>query len=254
MTFLQQPNAGELDIDCPETTIRRWQIIRDKVFLYKIYSEWYQLIAEELPSTEKPVLEIGSGAGFMSDFVSGLITSDILELPQIDLEVDACKTLPFAKDALGAMTMVNTFHHLPNAEAFLAEASRCIEPGGTLVMIEPWVTAWSRFIYSNLHHEPFVPNATHWQFESTGPLSGANGALPWIVFSRDRAKLQHEFPNLHIEKIKPFMPLRYLLSGGVSMRCLVPNSTFGFWKTFESATSSVADLVGMFALIKIRKH
>lgn len=254
MALLQQPDAGELDIDCPETTIRRWQIIRDKDFLCKIYKEWYQLVADAIPTGEKPVLEIGSGAGFMSDFVRDLITSDILRLPQVKLELDACQTLPFAAESLRAVTMVNTFHHLPNVRVFLAEASRCLEPGGALVMIEPWVTVWSRFIYTNLHHEPFLPEASSWQFESTGPLSGANGALPWIVFSRDRSIFQREFPDFQIEIINPFMPLRYLLSGGVSMRCLVPNSTFAFWKSFEDAASAIADVVGMFALVVVRKR
>ena len=36
--------------------------------------------------------------------------------------------------------MVNTLHHLPDVKVFLAEASRCLQPGGTISMIEPWNT------------------------------------------------------------------------------------------------------------------
>ena len=36
--------------------------------------------------------------------------------------------------------------------------------------------------------------------------------------------LNREFPQLEIEEVSPMMPLRYLLSGGVSMRNLVPPS------------------------------
>ncbi|MBK8443443.1 MAG: hypothetical protein IPL35_08515 [Sphingobacteriales bacterium] len=52
-------------------------------------------------------------------------------------------------------------------------------------MSEPANTAWGRFFYQNFHHEPFQPEAASWEIPSTGPLSGANGALPWIIFKRD---------------------------------------------------------------------
>src|SRR5262249_8235725 len=155
-----------------------------------------------------------SGAGFMSEFVPRLITSDILSLPTIDRVFDACETLPFENESLRAIAMVNVLHHLPSCKAFFSEAQRSLAPGGRLSLIEPWTTSWSAFVYRYLHHEPFDPNAPDWSFASTGPLSGANQALPWIVFSRDRAMFEEQFPKLHIESIRPIMPIRYLLSGG----------------------------------------
>jgi hypothetical protein len=52
-------------------------------------------------------------------------------------------------------------------------------------------------------------------------LSGANGALPWIIFERDRRRFEQEF-SMRIDRIQPIMPFRYLFSGGVSMRQLMP--------------------------------
>ena len=66
---------------------------------------------------------------------------------------------------------------------FLAESARCVRAGGALVMIEPWVSRWSRFVYTRFHHEPFDPDSPRWEVPQTGPLSGANGALPWILFT-----------------------------------------------------------------------
>ena len=40
----------------------------------------------------------------------------------------------------------------------------------------------SRVIYGALHHEPFRPDAADWKISGKGPLSAANGALPWILF------------------------------------------------------------------------
>ena len=120
-------------------------------------------------------------------------------------------------------------------------------------MIEPWVTAWSKQIYGKLHHEPFRPEAREWEFQSTGALSGANGALPWILFERDRAQFVREFPAWVLDKIEIQMPFRYLLSGGMSMRSFAPGWSFGFWRGLERALQPWMHCLGMFALIVLKR-
>ena len=78
----------------------------------------------------------------------------------------------------------------------------------------------------HLHHEQFEPNAEDWIIESSGPLSGANGALPWIIFNRDRKIFTNKYPKLKILNIKPIMPISYLLSGGISMRSFLPGGVY----------------------------
>ena len=67
--------------------------------------------------------------------------------------------LPFAAGSLRGIAMTNVLHHLPRPLRFFAEAARCVRPGGVVTMIEPWVTPWSRWVYTRLHHEPFLPEA-----------------------------------------------------------------------------------------------
>jgi hypothetical protein len=117
-------------------------------------------------------------------------------------------------------------------------------------MIEPWVTRWSRLIYTRLHHEPFRPEADEWSFPPGGPLSGANGALPYILFQRDRDVFEREFPRWTIERLQPFMPLRYLVSGGVSMRSLVPGFSFAPIKAVERL---LGPKMAMFAHVVLRR-
>ena len=74
------------------------------------------------------MLEVGSGAGVLRDFVPGLITSDILPLPEFDLVVDGVR-LPFEPGELRALAMVNVLHHIPRAEDFFLDAARCLRPG-----------------------------------------------------------------------------------------------------------------------------
>src|SRR5262249_48888116 len=121
-------------------------------------------------------------------------------------------------------------------------------------MIEPWTTSWSRFVWRKLHREPFHPEAVDWEFPANGPLSGANGALPWILFARDRSRFEREFPHWQIHKIEVGMPFRYLLSGGVSLRALMPGWMFGFWRSFENALQGWMNALGTFAHIVLLKQ
>ena len=120
-------------------------------------------------------------------------------------------------------------------------------------MIEPWVTPWSGIVWTRLHHEPFQPEIPSWELPTGGPLSGANGALPWIILVRDRLKFEQEFPQWRIELIKPIMPFCYLLSGGVSLRGLTPGWSFGWWRHIENALDRWSNQLAMFAQIVLRR-
>lgn len=246
--LLMHPLTRGLDINDPQTTMLRMQIIRQNQFLCRLYREWYLAIAREFIGTNKPVLELGSGAGFMRDFIPNLITSDILQCQNVHVIMDGIG-LPFANCALEGIVMLNVFHHIAKPRDFLYEAARCVISGGRLVMIEPWVSPWSSIIYTHLHTEPYFPDAKNWEFPEGGPLSNANGALPWIVFFRDREMFVKEFPMWRILTISPSTPFRYLVSGGVSMRPLMPGWAFGLWKQLEAALNPWMNRWAMFARI-----
>lgn len=251
MTWLAHPLTRGLDLDDPQTTHLRLQIIQKKSFLRKVYEEWYSSIATVLPAGSEGVLELGSGAGFLAQYVPELITSERFYCRGVSIVLNGHQ-LPFADKSLRGIVMTNVFHHLPQPRCFFAEAARCVRPGGIIAMIEPWVSRWSQLIYTRLHHEPFHPESTKWEFTTTGPLSGANGALPWIVFNRDRSQFEREFPEWRILKIKPGMPFRYLVSGGLSLRSLMPGWSFGFWRGLEYALGPWIDRCAMFALIVLQ--
>src|SRR5260370_2107811 len=81
--LLAHPLTRGLDIDDPSTTARRRAIIESKPFLKRIYQEWYETISGNLPDLSGPVLELGSGAGFLPGYVPRLITSDAFNCPCI---------------------------------------------------------------------------------------------------------------------------------------------------------------------------
>src|SRR5258705_6064950 len=121
--------------------------------------------------------------------------------------------LPCTTGAFKGMVMQDCLLHIRHPRRFFAEAARCVCSGGVMLMIEPWVTPWSRLIYTRLHHEPFHPEAREWEVSGSRPLSGARSALPYILFARDRLEVEREFPMWHIQTIQPIMPFRYLISG-----------------------------------------
>ena len=236
-------------IDSPERTLLHSQIIREKRFLSKLYTEWYAAINDLMPGRMAGcIVELGSGGGFSKKILPRAITTEILPLPNVDLRLDGEK-LPFRGNSLKAIFMVDVFHHLPRSGQFLKEAARCIKPGGVLVMIEPWNTPWSRFIYQYFHHEPFDPDSTDWKIPIGGPLSEANSALPWIVFGRDRLRFEKEYPEWRIREIRLHTPFRYLLSGGVSTPVSVPGRLFEFWQHIEDRLGAVMKYLAMFATI-----
>jgi SAM-dependent methyltransferase len=251
-TWLAHPLTRGLDIDDPRTTHLRSQIIQEKSFLRQIYQEWYRAIVAALPTGQGAVLELGAGAGFMSNFVPNLITSEIFHCPNVQAVLDG-SCLPFVASSLRGIVMTDVLHHLPQLRLFFAEAARCVRPGGVIAMVEPWVTPWSRFVYTRLHHEPFHPETPSWELPAAGHLSGANGALPWIIFERDRLKFEQEFPQWQIELIRLMMPFRYLLSGGISLRALAPGWSFGLWRQIENSLDRWGNQLAMFAQIVLRR-
>lgn len=229
---LSHPLTRDLDLDDPRTTSLRRKILEGKPFLRRIYEEWYAALAAAVPEGGGRVLELGSGAGFLERYVPGLIRSEVLPVGHVSVILDG-RALPFRAGSLKAVLMTNVLHHVARVEALLAEAARCVRPGGVMAMVEPWRSRWSEWVYRHLHHEPFEPQAPDWGFPARGPLSGANGALPWIVFERDRGRFERDFPEWRIAAVEPGMPLRYLLSGGMAYRAFSPGWSFEAWKRME---------------------
>lgn len=243
-------HQATLDLDAPETTILHKEIILSKPVLKQIYINWYNRILKEVGSHEgKKILELGSGGGFLKSIYPSIITSDILPLPDCD-QCFSAESIPHENESIDAIVMINVFHHIPHCELFLSEAQRVLKPGGKIVMIEPYNCSWSRFIYGNFHHEPFDVHAD-WTFVSAGPLSSSNVALPYIVFERDLDLFKSKFTCLSLGKMEFHSPVSYLLSGGVSMKSMIPVFLFSIIEKIESVASSRR--FNMFATITLNK-
>jgi SAM-dependent methyltransferase len=252
LSFLKEKK--ESDLDAPGTTLQHCAIILRKPLLKKTYIRWYRSLLKVIPELpEGKIVEIGSGGGFLKSMNDLIITSDILDGVNCDMTFSA-EDIPFGDNSLSAIFMVNVLHHITDCKKFFGEANRTLQPGGKIIMVEPANTPFAQLIFKNFHHENFDPESKDWSFHSSGPLSGANGALPWIIFNRDYALFSTLFPNLKKEQIKLHTPFAYLLSGGLSLKSLLPGFMFGPLSFFELLISPLNRWIAVFQTITVKKE
>jgi SAM-dependent methyltransferase len=241
-------------LNIPERITQVQALLKKKRSLRFLYEEIYGLYREVLQRCPQDgiALELGSGGGFVKDIIPEMITSDVIDHPSLDRKIDA-RVLPFHEASLRGVFMWNVFHHIPDAEKFLAEIERCLKPCGRLFMIEPYFGWLGSLIYQYGHTEPCDLHAKSWQFESTGPMTDANIALPWIIFFRDRKLFERKFPKLVIREIKYVIPLRYWLTGGMKSWNLLPSWIYGSAKKLDSALLRLNHKTASFMSIEVER-
>jgi SAM-dependent methyltransferase len=239
-------------LDDPARGAALSETIQSKPALHAWYHEMYERYADCLAraSADGIALELGSGGGFARDVVPDLVTSDVLPYEQVDEVVDAT-AMPFADGTLRFIGMLNVFHHIPDAAAFLGEAGRCLASGGRMLIIDQHRGLISTPVLRYGHHEPFRTDAPDWRFDATGPLSDANGALAWIVFQRDRERLARDHPELELVRYAPHSPLRYWLAGGLKHWSLIGRRGFGGASVVDRGLIGISQALGSFVDIEI---
>lgn len=244
--------AGGVHLDAPERGNELRALILRKSALKAYYEEQYAKYAEVLIRCPRDgiVLELGSGAGFAKTALPEIVTSDLICYSGIDAVLDAGR-LPFPDGSLRAVFMSNVLHHLPHAPQAFRELARCLKVAGRVLIVDQFPGYPARWIYRFLHHEPYHPESVGWEFPAGGPLSGANGALAWMIFFRDRLRFQRDFPSLRIESILPHSPLRYWLAGGLKSWNALPHFLFRPATVLDRALIRVSPLFASFMDVEL---
>lgn len=239
------------DLDTKRSLLEHREIINSKLFLKNVYVDFYKILKSYRVQKKGLLIEVGSGGGFLKRFIPKVITTDVLKADGIDRKLDL-EDIKLKSNSVSVFYMLNVFHHIKNPKRALYEMQRCLIDGGKIIMIEPWPTVFSKFIYKNFHHETF-DTSSGWKIYGSGRMSDANGALPWIIFKRDSQKFKKTFPNLIVDEITPHTPFKYLFSGGLSHPQYLPNSFYPLLSSMEKLLSPLNKLVAMFATIVITK-
>src|SRR6516225_8096087 len=194
------------------------------------YRELYRDQFKDFPDPRAlSILEIGSGTSPLKQFLSNVLTSDVLDLDYLDLVFDCHEIdrLDVIKDnSLDVITVTNVLHHLKSPIAFLNRAASKLKSGGKLIGTEPFFSVLSTVIFKYLHHEPVDFRISEPELgDPQGPLATANIALPWLIFFRNPEWLQRlndKFDVAHFSA-RPFSALSYMATGGISHRLPIPH-------------------------------
>jgi SAM-dependent methyltransferase len=251
---LSHPLTRGLHLDSAEATAVHARLIRDKPFLRRLYSHYYDDFEATAGRAVSGgiILEVGAGGGFYREVRPSVISLDVRPGAEVDVVASAL-ALPFRDETASAVLLLNVLHHLPDATLFFRECERILKPGGRVCLIEPCAGPLSRRLIRPLHHEPWEENAG-WTLPPSGPLTGANMALPSIIFIRDRERYRAEFPNLPIDRVRFHTIVLYLLSGGVSMRSFAPAAFFSPVLTVERLLAPVGSRLASMMTVELVKR
>ena len=217
-------------------------IWRRKPALRAVYAGWYRRISRQLIAGR--TLEVGCGIGNFKAFKPDVVATDVHPNPWVDVVADA-EALPFDDGAFDNIVGIDMLHHLRRPLRFLREAQRVLSPGGRLVLLEPWITPWSFLVYRLTHAEPVemgaTPPLTPTEEAALPVLPGeyANQALPTLLFTKYRAAVLAQLPQLHLVHGQYLACLLYPLTGGFSYPALVPSVLVPALSAADDACASV---------------
>ena len=192
----------------------RKQIWKSKKILKRLYYNWYRIIGSAL----KPgsILEIGGGSGNLKEFFPHAISSDVIFTPWTNAVLDAHQ-LPFKNSVLDNIVLFDVLHHLNNPANFFFEAQRTLKKKGRIVLMEPYISWVSFFIYRFLHPEDLIwnidPFKQGYSQENKNHLHG-NQAIPTLVFEKNKHLFDKNFPGLKVIRKERMDFMIYPLSGG----------------------------------------
>ena len=257
--FLYDPMVRDVNVDDNSLLEIHRRILREKPLMKSTFETFYRDMADacdrffKVDGTE---VELGTGVGFFKTLRPKLVTSDVRKGPNIDIELDAQK-MELRDQSVRCFYAINVFHHLPDPEGFFEELKRVLLPGGGCILIEPSGSFVSGLLHRYLHtDEHFDLSAKGWKTANIeGPMSGANQALSHIVFHRDMERFE-ELYGSELEVVcqgYELNGLRYLISGGLNFRQLLPSFMDRPLKSLESSGRFLASKWALHEMIVIRK-
>ena len=255
--LLVHPKIKGLDVNSSEIVSVSREILDSKKMFKQVISEFYSACYNlDLKhfNQKGDKLEIGAGVSFIKELYPDVITSDIKKTTHLDREIDALN-MELDNNSMGAIYGLNCFHHLPDPNLFFKELDRVLVKGGGCVLIDPFHGTFASFLYKRLFKdETFDKTQKNWIDPENEVMKGANQALSYIVFLRDKKKFEKENPNLELVIQKPLNNyMRYLISGGLNFRQLLPNFMIPVIKLVEFLITPINYFFALHQVIVIRK-
>jgi len=215
---------------------------KKKKILRDIYIAWYKEIIGDLSPGKGKTIELGSGSGNFKEFKPDTISSDIEYCSWLDIVFDAHR-IPFKESSVQNIVMIDVLHHLADPVSYFEECLSALDAGGRVVIIEPFPTLFSLFIYRRFHPEPFIMNVD--LFKEKKSLSSveqevkkdpwdSNQAIAYLLFFKGKKKFREWFGNrFRVLKRKRISCILYPGSGGFENPSMIPSFLVPFFKVLE---------------------
>jgi methyltransferase family protein len=254
---LIDPAIADMDVDSFERiTIHREILARKRMIrevFFDLYAKQAELDRRYFDGEAGLRVEIGAGSSMLKSVIPDVESTDIVYSPTLDCVADAMN-LPYRDNSLRAIFGIHCFHHLDDPFKFLSELDRVCRPGGGAVLVEPYFGPVSSFIHKRLYPTEFFDKSGPLVRPPAGPMSGANQALSYIVFVRERQAFERSFPRLQVVHMEPLPNyIRYFVSGGINFRQLLPDATIPLLKAAESTLSFLSPLLAIHHVLVLRK-
>jgi len=255
---LQEPRLVGLDVDTSDLLEVHRQVLAGKPIMRDVFAEFYDRCMEidrDHGSGEGLRIEIGAGSSLFAERHPEVLATDIKPHPHLDRVLDA-QAMELDAACARAIFGINCFHHLPDPMAFFGELERVLVPGGTCVLIEPYHGPVAGAFYARLFEtESFDRTQPTWEDDGRSIMHGANQALSYIVFERDRALFEQRCPTLEVVVEEPLTNWpRYLLSGGLNFRQLVPTRSAPLLRGLERLLAPASRWLALHHVVALRKR
>jgi SAM-dependent methyltransferase len=231
------------------------RIWRSKPVLGEVYAVWFDALLDALPR-EGRILEVGAGPGFFSEYArrsrgaAHWLATDIVETPWNDLVADGSR-LPLRSGSVHGIAALDLVHHLADPERFFSEARRVLVPGGSIAVIEPWITPLSYPLYRWLHQEGCRSGLDPWHPFADGaskePFEGDGGVFTRLL-RQTPAERWREL-GLRPPRLTLLNGFAYLLSLGFRDRSLLPRGWAAHLIRLDRRTAALARFAALRALV-----
>jgi SAM-dependent methyltransferase len=229
-------------------------ILESKPAFSQIANDIHQMILNKIEDLcgevkSKQIIEIGAGVIPLSSLSKHTISTDIETSDGLDL-IASATSMPFKSSSVRAVVAQNVFHHIPHPDKAMSEFSRILDDGGIVVLVEPYFGRFASFVYPALFSSEGYDKSLGFDeklFDSHGDEL-PNQAISYTYFSAGEIGVMKNFPNMEIVFAKPMRSgLRYLLSGALNFRKLVPSPLLGLLRFIE-ARRSIGWVLNIFAI------
>jgi SAM-dependent methyltransferase len=256
--LLIDPGVASIDVDSVDRIVKHRELLLRKRMIREVFFEIYALLRDAetrfFGAAKGRKIEIGSGSSLLKTVMPEVELTDLVPFEGLDRVVDAMN-MPYEDGSLKTVFGIHCFHHLSDPYRFLSEIERVCSRGGGAILVDPYFGPVASLVFKQLFTNEHFDKSGPAVVDRSGPMSDANQALSYVVFKREIDSFTRKFPNLELVSMEPIGNyLRYLVSGGVNFRQLLPDLSIPALKLMESALRPFRYTLALHHIIVVRKR